>query len=256
VADGAVPRGPVRRANREISGADHHLRMDDIRLGRIGRALRRRLNLTQRELGRRAGLSQQAVSLVERGHGSRLSGGSMRRLFGALDARWEPTVSWRGGELDRLLDARHARLVGIVVNVLRGLGWVVEVEVTYSSYGERGSIDLLAWWPPGRIALVIEVKSELVSVEATVRKLDEKVRLTIESIAETRFGEAPLAVGRLLVLPASTTERQRVARADAVLGAAFPLRSDAVRAWLRSPRGPIRGILFVRDTNPGGGPRA
>ena len=189
---------------------------------------------------------------MERGHGSRLSGATVRRLFAALDARWEPTISWRGGDLDRLLDARHAVLVGVIVRILRALGWVVEVEVTYASFGERGSIDILAWWPPGRIALVIEVKSELVSVEATLRKLDEKVRLTIDSIAETRFGERPRAVARLLVLPSSTTERRRVARHDDVLGVGLPRRGKMLRAWLRRPAGPIRGILFVADTNPGG----
>ena len=225
--------------------------MDDIRQGRICRMLRKRQRLTQRQLGARCGLSQQAISLVERGHGSRLSGTTMRRLFGALDARWEPTITWRGGELDRFLDERHAQLVGVVVAMLRGLGWLVEIEVTYASFGERGSIDILAWWPRGRIALVIEVKSELTSVEATIRKLDEKVRLTIDSIATTRFGERPRAVGRLLVLPATSTQRERVARAGQVLDAALPVRFDAVRAWMRAPAGPIRGILFVRDTNPG-----
>jgi transcriptional regulator with XRE-family HTH domain len=214
--------------------------------------LRTRLNLTQRQLGHRCGLSQQAISLVERGHGSHLSGVAMRRLFGALEARWEPTVSWRGGDLDRLLDARHARVVGIMVALLRRLAWQVEVEVTYSSFGERGSIDILAWWPLGRIALVVEIKSELTSVEATIRKLDEKVRLTIDAIAETRFGARPRAVARLLVLPATTTQRERVTSADDVLGVALPVRFDAVRTWLRSPSGPIRGILFVRDTNPNG----
>jgi hypothetical protein len=84
------------------------------------------------------------VSLVERGHGSRLSSAAMRRLFGALDARWTPTISWRGGDLDRLLDARHARVAGVVVSLLRGLGWQVEIEVTYPAFGERGSIDILA----------------------------------------------------------------------------------------------------------------
>lgn len=224
--------------------------MNDTVQGRICRALRRRLQLTQRELGRRAGLSQQAVSLVERGHGSRLSGVTMRRLFGTLDARWEPTISWRGGDLDRFLDTRHARLVGIMVNLLRALGWQVEVEVTDSSFGERGSIDILAWWPPGRIALVVEIKSKLVSIEATVRKLDEKVRLTIESIAETRFGERPRAVARLLILPDSTRERRRVGRAEDVLGVALPSRGTLLRRWRRDPSGPIRGILFLADTNP------
>jgi transcriptional regulator with XRE-family HTH domain len=226
--------------------------MDDIRQGRICRMLRKRLKLSQAQLGARCGLSQQAVSLVERGHGARLSGAALRRLFGALDARWEPVVSWRGGDLDRLLDARHARIAGLVVSRLRALGWQVDVEVTYSSFGERGSIDILAWWPPARIALVVEIKSELASVEATVRKLDEKVRLTIDSIAEARFGERPRAVARLLVLPDTTTERRRVTRVDHVLGAALPSRGTPLRSWLRAPAGPIRGLLFVAVTNPGG----
>jgi hypothetical protein len=99
---------------------------------------------------------------------------------------------------------------------------------------------------------VVEIKSELVSVEATVRKLDEKVRQTIETVAETRFGERPSAVARLLVLPDTTTERRRVARFDAVLVAALLARGTPLRRWLRSPAGPIRGILFVADANPGG----
>jgi transcriptional regulator with XRE-family HTH domain len=226
--------------------------VDDVRIGRICRALRLRQRATQEALGGRAGLSQQAVSLVERGHGSRLSGATIRRLFAALDARWEPTVSWRGGDLDRLLDARHAGLVGATVGILSRLGWRVEVEVTYSSYGERGSIDVLAWWPEGRIVLVIEVKSELVSTEATIRKLDEKVRLTTDSIAKARFAQRPLVVARALVLPDSTTERRRVTRADAVLSTAFPVRGTQARQWLRRPTGGIRALLFLADTNPGG----
>jgi len=154
--------------------------------------------LTQRELGRRAGLSQQAISLVERGHGSRLSGAALRRLFAALDARWEPVVSWRGGEIDRLLDAQHARLVGAIVRVLGRHDWTVEVEVTYSEFGERGSIDVLAWKKDVSVALVVEGKSELVSVEATLRKLDEKVRLTRDKLADARLGTRPRTVGRLL----------------------------------------------------------
>ena len=113
-------------------------------------------------------------------------------------------------------------------------------------------IEEIGIYHPTQEPSVIEVKSELVSVEATLRKLDEKVRLTIDSIAETRFGERPRAVARLLVLPSSTTERRRVARHDDVLGVGLPRRGKMLRAWLRRPAGPIRGILFVADTNPGG----
>ena len=179
----------------------------------------------------------------------------MRRLFRALDARWEPVVSGRGGEIDRLLDARHAAVAGAFVALLRRLGWQVEVEVTYSSYGERGSIDILAWWAPLRIALVVEIKSELTSVETTIRKLDEKVRQVIESVAEARFGQRPSVVARVLVLPDTTTERRRVGRAGDVLSAAFPNRGTEVRRWLRRPVGPIRGLVFLASTNRGGGAR-
>src|SRR5262245_32457445 len=113
--------------------------MDDVRIGRVLRALRRRRGWTQCELAARCGLSQQAISLVERGHGLRLSGETMRRVFAALDARWDPVVTWRGGDLDRLLDADHAAIVDEVVRRLVALRWNVRVEVTYSHFGERGS---------------------------------------------------------------------------------------------------------------------
>jgi transcriptional regulator with XRE-family HTH domain len=67
--------------------------MDDVRVGRILRALRRRRGWTQKELGRRANVSQQAISLIERGHGGRLAVETVRRVFAALDARWEPIGS-------------------------------------------------------------------------------------------------------------------------------------------------------------------
>jgi transcriptional regulator with XRE-family HTH domain len=151
--------------------------MDDVRVGRILRALRRRRGWTQKELGRRAKVSQQAISLVERGRGGRLSVETIRRVFAAIDARWEPTVSWRGGDLDRLLDAEHAMLVGEISRRLVGAGWDVAVEVTYSGFGERGSIDVLGARRDEFEMVVVEVKSELTAIEATLRKLDEKVRI-------------------------------------------------------------------------------
>jgi transcriptional regulator with XRE-family HTH domain len=229
--------------------------VDDIRVGRILRALRRRAGLTQRELGKRSGLSQQAVSLIERGHGSQLSGATSRRLFAALDARWEPTVSWRGGDLDRVLDEAHSRLVDEVVRRLIALRWDVRVEVTYSEFGERGSIDVLAARRDLLAVVNIEVKSDLTVIEATVRKTDEKDRLVRRSLARERFGFTPRSVGRLLVLPASTAARRRVRLAGATLTTAFPRRGAEVRDWLRHPSSDLAGILFVPDTNRGGGKR-
>lgn len=227
--------------------------MDDVRVGRILRSLRRRRGWTQSELAARTGLSQQAISLIERGHGSNLSGRTMRRVFAALDARWEPVVSWRGGALDRLLDEDHSRLVAMTAQRLRERGWAVEVEVTYSSFGERGSIDILAAQESCWAVLSVEVKTELTSVEGTLRKIDEKDRLVRSYICRERFGFAPTVVGRLLVLPATDTSRRRVRASGVVLEAALPARGATVRRWVAGPRGDLSGLLFVADTNGGGG---
>ena len=188
--------------------------MTDIQVGRVLRALRRRLRLTQRQLGERAGVSQQTISLIERGHCAKLSGETMQRVFAAVDARWEPTVSWRGGALDRLLDEAHARLTAVVVERLRAAGWQVAVEATYNEFGERGSIDILAGRRDVSAALMVEVKSDLTVIEATVRKADEKTRLVRGSLCRKRFGYMPSNVGRLLILPATDSARRRVRAAS------------------------------------------
>jgi transcriptional regulator with XRE-family HTH domain len=226
--------------------------MDDVRVGRILRALRRRRGWTQKDLGRRAKVSQQAISLIERGHGGRLSGETVRRVFAALDARWEPTVSWRGGDLDRLLDEEHARLIGAMSRRLSDAGWEVVVEATYSEFGERGSVDVLAARRDLLAMVVVEVKSELVAIESTLRKLDEKVRIAHGSLGRERFGFRPRLVGRLLVLPSTNVARRRVARSSDVLDVALPDRAGRVRSWLSAPDRGLAGIQFVSDTNPGG----
>jgi len=230
--------------------------MDDVRIGRILRALRRRRGWTQKELGRRASVSQQAISLIERGHGGRLSVETMRRVFGALDARWEPTVSWRGGDLDRLIDEEHARLVGEMARRLADAGWEVAVEVTYSEFGDRGSVDVLGAHRDLLAIVVVEVKSELTAIESTLRKLDEKVRIVQGSLGRERFAFRPRSVGRLLVLPSTNVARRRVDRFSEVLDVAFPDRAGRVRGWLRTPEGSLAGIQFVSITNPGGDKRA
>ncbi|MDQ2966125.1 MAG: hypothetical protein M3R57_09790, partial [Chloroflexota bacterium] len=95
-------------------------------------------------MGDRAGVSQDVVSRAERGQ---LDGMPLRHLDSiarALDAEFAVTIRWRGGDLDRLLDEGHAALGGHLVTLLSRLGWDVRPEVTYSIWGERGSIDLLA----------------------------------------------------------------------------------------------------------------
>ena len=81
----------------------------------------------------------------------------LERILGAMGARLAIRVLWHGEELDRLLDRNHAVIVEAMIGILQRHGWLAFPEVTYSVWGERGSIDILAWHDPSRTLLAVEV---------------------------------------------------------------------------------------------------
>ncbi len=174
-------------------------------------------------------------------------------------------LSWNGEALDRLLDADHALLVDEMAGRLRRRGWHVAVEVSFNVFGERGSIDILAYHEATRTVLVVEVKSVVPDLQATIASLDRKARLALRIAANQ--GWPATATGRLLVLPANRTARRRVALHGETFRAAYPVRSLEVRHWLADPRrSGFAGLLFVscarqasarhRVARPGAGDRA
>ena len=219
--------------------------MQDLWVGARFRALRQRVAWRQEDLAARAGVSQHVISLIERGRLEEVSLAKIRRVARELDAEFSTQLRWRGGDLDRLMDEGHATIVGRVGARLSEDGWECRIEVSYSVYGERGSIDVLAWRAVERILLVVEVKTELVAIEETLRKHDEKVRLAARIAAE-QLGWNALAVARLLVLPSLPTPRRRVKRHAAVMQVAYPDRGTELQRWLAAPRVPATaGLLFV-----------
>ena len=195
------------------------------------------------------------ISRLESGHIDEVTVATLRAVAKALEARIEVDLRWRGGALDRLLDERHAALVGATVSMLAHRGWRTQIEVSYSHFGERGSIDVVGWHVESHTLLVVEVKTELISVEATLRKHDEKVRLApvvlpwpdthSAPVTDQRPSRRPRSIARLLVLPATTTSRRRVARHAPVLDSAFPMRGEAIRGWLRRPNGTAAGLILI-----------
>ena len=212
-------------------------------MGRVLRALRRQRRWRQVDLAMHSGISQRHISSIERGHLDGASLRTLRRVYSALEARVEVVASWRGADLDRLIDEDHARLVAAAARRLEAAGWIVRLEVTYSEYGERGSIDVLGLRPVERACLVVEVKSTIGSAEATGRKLDEKVRLA-PAILARREGWRPETVGRVLVLPETASLRRLFAR-ETVLARMLPISAAAVRAWIKRPRGPLAATWFL-----------
>jgi transcriptional regulator with XRE-family HTH domain len=206
--------------------------------------------MRQVDLGAVAGLSQELISRIELGYADATSLRVLRSIAQALGATVRVELRWRGASLDRLLDEGHAVLSGVTAARLRRLGWQVEVEATYAHFGERGSIDLLAWRPPGYV-LVVELKTELASIEQTFRRLDEKVRLA-PLIARDRFGWTCDQVSRLVVMSEDRTSRRRVARHEAVIDAVLPMRGSSVRRWLRAPTQRMAGLLFMTPTTRAG----
>lgn len=229
--------------------------MSDLAIGRTCRTLRRRLGWRQVDLATKAEVSQSLVSNIERGLLDRCTVSTLRAVFRAMEADLTLATRWRGGELDRLLDEDHSWLVAAVVELLRSDGWVPLVEVTFSEYGERGSIDVLAWHAATRTLLVVEVKATIVSTEETLRRMDVKVRLA-PRIGAARFGDRPAIVAKLLVIGDTSTNRRRAARLTDV-GAFTPLPKHEVRAWLRRPEGTLASLMFVASAaaTPGGSRR-
>jgi len=225
--------------------------MDDPRVGRICRALRRRRGWTQADLALRAGCHQTTVSRIERGHVANLRLADLRTVFAALDASFDGIVGWRAGDLDRLLDDRHARTIEAIAMLLREWGWLVIPEASYSEWGERGSIDILAARADVRAVAVFEIKTEIASVEETIRKHDQKSRLAFSGLAQRRLGWSPVWVGRILVVPEDATIRRVIARHEATFTAAYPLRSRAIRGWLEAPQDGAAGVWFL-SPKPGG----
>ena len=203
-------------------------------------------------MAERAGVSQSLISAIEAGRCSAVTLDTLRRVFVAVGAGFDGQVLWRGPALDRLVDARHAALVGAAATRLQRFGWQVVPEVSYSEFGERGSIDLLGWRAEEQAVVVEEIKSELTRTEETLRKLDEKARLVVTKLAYDRLGWRPRVIGRVLVLPDTDRARRQVRSHGVVFDSALPARGPQVRDWLRRPVGDIAGILFVADITPDG----
>lgn len=227
--------------------------MDDRKAGAVIRELRRRKRWRQRDVGDKAHVSQQLVSLVELGRFEAVGLDKARAVAKALDATIELTPRWRGPELDRLLDAGHAALVEQVVGALQAVGWEVVVEWTFNHYGERGSIDVVGWREATRTLVVIEVKTRVVDLQDLLASTDRKARVATKLLPDER-GWRPRSVGRLLVLPMTSTAHDALRRHGATLASAFQARTRAIRRWLSAPDGPISGVWLIRPTNSPGAP--
>jgi transcriptional regulator with XRE-family HTH domain len=214
------------------------------RLGRIVRTVRLHLRLTQLALSARCGVSQPRISRMERGLADTMPLADLERIARALDIRLSIDAWWRGGNLPRLLDSVHARLAEYVVGQLRAVGWEVIVEYTFNRFGERGSVDIVAWHQGRRALLLIEVKSRFTDLQEMLATFARKLRIVPSMLAEQN-GWRPTAIGRLIVAPGTTANRSVVAAHANTFEVSYPGRAREAHAWVRDPAGPLAAIWFV-----------
>ena len=156
-----------------------------------------------------------------------------------LDARWDD------GNVDRLIDRAHASIVEHVVGTLRRAGWEVLVEYGFNHYGDRGSVDVLAWYEESRTLLIVEVKSILTDLQATFTSFARKLRIVPDSFAVNWLGRTVL--GRLWSCPAQRPIARIVANHAATFATLFPERMPAIGRGCGGPIGPWRRLVRLKS---------
>jgi transcriptional regulator with XRE-family HTH domain len=215
-------------------------------LARAVWAVRRQRHLRQQDVAERAGVSREVVSRIERGSVEGVTVRSLERVARALGFTLELRAAWRGAELDRLIDARHARLQELVARFLTEMGFSVRPEVSFSHYGDRGRVDVLALHPALRTLLVVEVKAEIADLQDTLGRLDVKARLGSVIAREAGWLNVT-AVIPALVITDSRVARRTVA-AHPTLFRRFTVRGRQATAWLHRPVDQPTGLLwFVKS---------
>jgi transcriptional regulator with XRE-family HTH domain len=241
--------------------------MDDQRLGALLRAVRVRRRLRQEDVAAAARVDRSWVSRIERGHLRDVSTGRLRAIAGVLEVGIEIVPSWRGGEVARIVNERHSRLHELfAAHLARTAGWELATEVSFSSWGERGVIDILAWHAARRVLLVVELKTEIPDPAGLIAQVDRYRRLAPEIGRERDWNATSVATWVLLA--ESDMNRRQLARHRVMLRNAFPLDGRTLRRWLRDPgsgaggaggaparawvaAGAVNGLAFLANAGPG-----
>lgn len=207
--------------------------MDTLRVGRVLRMLRFRRGWRLTDVSARSGISVSSLSRHEQGVIDSLS--RIERHGRALDVRFDLRPVGRGADLIRTLDAEHAAIVNVLAASIQSADGRFELEASYSEWGERGRIDLLATHADRLI--ICEVKTELGDLQDLFGSLNIKLRLAPRIAGRLGMRGSPICL-----LAVASTERNRavVAEHQALFasfrihrfGGSIPLHSNRILLWV------------------------
>jgi hypothetical protein len=173
----------------------------------------------------------------------------VRAIAAVLDIRIDLAIRWRGGELSRLINSRHSALhESVAAHLERLTQWRFRPEVSFSIYGERGVIDLVAYHAGTGALLVIELKTEIGDINDLVGTLDRKARLAPRIVGD--LGWRVDTVSHWVIVSRDKTNQRRIEAHRAMLRAAFPNDGHAMRSWLARPHGPVSALSMWTTVAP------
>ena len=124
--------------------------------------VRLRARRRQSDVAQDAHVPRTTLIAIEQGELDAVRIGDLRAVASTLGMRAGLAIRWNGADLDRLLDAGHARMHEAMARWFAALpAWEVVPELSFSIYGERGVIDLAAWHAGTRALLIVELKTSL-----------------------------------------------------------------------------------------------
>lgn len=125
----------------------------------------------------------------------------------------------RGTELPRTLDEEHAAIVNALALAFQTDGHRVEVEASYSEWGERGRIDLMAL--TDNHLVVGEIKTEIGDLQDLFGAMSAKARLGHTVARNLGWPDAPVVS---LLAVAATSRSRAIVAAHAALFRCFRQR--------------------------------
>ncbi len=196
--------------------------------GRKIRAARTRRRWTQRELGRRAGLSQQTISQMERGDGATLSVAAWKRVTIVLSLPLDLRIGRDALELPA--DAGHLAIQELLLRLGRAAGYARTFELPTRSTDPMRSTDVGLVNHERRRLVRVECVNSFGDIGSAIRSSDRKER-EAEGLAISLGHGEPYSVHVCWVIRSTRRNREIIARYPEIFASRF---TGSSRAWVRA----------------------
>lgn len=201
-----------------------------IALGREVREGRVRLRLTQRHLSGRIGISQSALSAIERGLGAHVPLETWIALGIALDRPLAVRFTRQLGEQRAPADAGHLEIQEHILRLARATGRHGTFELPTRPSDPSRSTDVGMRDDRHRVLIQAECWNTFGDLGAAIRATNRKTAEAAAHAIASATGDAePYRIATVWIVRASATNRRLVASYPHIIDAAFPGSS---RRWV------------------------